>query len=442
MTVCAFSTRRRDWRFNDCAWELPNNTVIYYNFTNPSQQNCDCVCPFEGDPDIAGPGIIIGFVATAWITCLVATIDVYCRLSKSFMDRISKDGAEDSEELFQKQVQRFKYLNPRLVTFILGFFRRRDSRLGHTAKASLDILCDIQIVTSIAISLAAFVQIDTMTFYHQQFVLSYCFLTLTSFFAGRTGYVEGETNTSWYYWTRMVAQFVAVSLFAIFQAIVIPLQAETSGWNPVESGSCYISNDESSYNQQYMWMIGSFFYAGYLLLEILSGLTHVISGKPGRQTWLETISTTIKRRDERFQERYRTWIFWVLNRIDTQKLCLDAHNQEPSQQVIIRRFPTAIHYPLEAMFHLPLALWWAIHQFLALWAWGDSESTILVAAYIGFAAWDTYDILDAKISNAHLVEDESMWGFGQVLPVVLLLLVLLNIFDVVDKSPRYERVEK
>lgn len=321
---------------------------------------------------------------------------------------------------------------PGAAALVLSLFRQSHSRTRYTAKASLDILCDIQVVTSTAICIAGFIQLQTMT-YHQQFVIEYCWLTLNSFWAGRTGQVDRtEGKTDWYYWTRTVVIFITVTLFSVFQAIVIPRQVE-GNWNPVESRKCYITHDESADNQQYMWMAGSFFYAVYLFLEMISGLVGFFGHRvgDGNETWMEEVFIRVRRKDKRLQERYKMWVFWSLNRTDTQhELWLD--NYESSQQVITRRFPKGVHYPLKALLYLPLRIWWAGHQFLALWSWGDSESTLLVAAYVGFAAWDTYDIIDMKISNKHLVKDEASWGFGQVLPVILLLLIFLNVFDAID----------
>jgi hypothetical protein len=53
-------------------------------------------------------------------------------------------------------------------------------------------------------------------------------------------------------------------------------------------------------------------------------------------------------------------------------------------------------------------------------------------AIFGFAAWNTYDLIDYKLSNADLATNESDWGFGQVLPVDLLGLILLQILDAIQ----------
>ena len=59
-------------------------------------------------------------------------------------------------------------------------------------------------------------------------------------------------------------------------------------------------------------------------------------------------------------------------------------------------------------------------QLMAFISFGDGYYPLLLAASTGFMAWNTYDIIDLKNSNAHLiVGDESTWGFGQVLPMLL-----------------------
>lgn len=50
----------------------------------------------------------------------------------------------------------------------------------------------------------------------------------------------------------------------------------------------------------------------------------------------------------------------------------------------------------------------------------------------GFVGWNTYDIIDVKLSNKDIVTDETAWGFGQILPVVMLILVLLSIIDAIQ----------
>jgi hypothetical protein len=71
---------------------------------------------------------------------------------------------------------------------------------------------------------------------------------------------------------------------------------------------------------------------------------------------------------------------------------------------------------------------------MELVAWGDPRSITIVLAFFGFAAWNTYDLIDLKLSNTYLVVDKSALGFGQVLTVVLLGLILLNVLDSVQSE--------
>jgi hypothetical protein len=90
-------------------------------------------------------------------------------------------------------------------------------RTRYFAKAALDILCDVQVITGTAIIIAGLVQIRTMTFYHQQFVMNYWFLTLNSFWAGRTAHLsQSDDNDDWHYWTKTAAIFCTDVLSAAF----------------------------------------------------------------------------------------------------------------------------------------------------------------------------------------------------------------------------------
>ena len=94
------------------------------------------------------------------------------------------------------------------------------------------------------------------------------------------------------------------------------------------------------------------------------------------------------------------------------------------------RFPTVqwfffcesiLHAVQIAASALAVVLFWCLTQFMAFLSFGDGYYPLLLTAFTGFMAWSTYDIIDLKYSNAHLVVgDESTWGFGQVLPMLLI----------------------
>lgn len=77
-----------------------------------------------------------------------------------------------------------------------------------------------------------------------------------------------------------------------------------------------------------------------------------------------------------------------------------------------------------------LCVYWLLVQFLALWSFGDGFYPLLTVGYIAFAVWNTYNILDLKSSNRSLIDgQENSWGFGQILPMVLLISIAYNVLD-------------
>ena len=89
---------------------------------------------------------------------------------------------------------------------------------------------------------------------------------------------------------------------------------------------------------------------------------------------------------------------------------------------------------MKGVLNFPLFIEWCVLRFFALVAWGDDYSMAVILGLFGFAAWNSYDLIDLKRSNSDLETDESGWGFGQVLPLALLGLVLLNIMDSVQSK--------
>lgn len=374
--------------------------------------------------------MLYAFIAIAWITCVVAAIDVFCGLSKYHRRYLSETGSGDRKENLEKLVNRVvplpafisfaKLSNDcvlsssgeqfvSLVRFILGLFDNDCSKTQKFAKSTLDILCDIQVVTGTAIIIAALAQKDTITFYHQQFVMNYWFLTLNSFWAARSGDLDqNDDDDNWHYWTRSGAIFTTIVLSTYFQIFAIPLQ--NSQWDPVVPGYCFVYHDKSAYGQNFLWIAGLISFATYLIVVWLGGLATLIlwwSNFKIFAAWILSLAH-ISELLPIFQWRNYAWPGWMTKTL-----------------IIMGKIARWVLRPI----------WWLFLQFLALWAWGDAKSPLIVAAYFGFAAWNTYDLIDLKKSNTHLVVDETVWGFGQVLPMVLLGLILLNILDAIQGQP-------
>ena len=99
------------------------------------------------------------------------------------------------------------------------------------ARKLLDVLCDLQVITGTAILSAGLTQLRSMTFYHQEFVLSYWWLTLNSFWAARADYtLEDSKMDSVRLWIRRFMLCTSCIISMVFQ-VLLRLR-ESREWDP------------------------------------------------------------------------------------------------------------------------------------------------------------------------------------------------------------------
>lgn len=130
---------------------------------------------------------------------------------------------------------------------VMKLFRHDRPNTRTAAVLCLNSLCDIQVVTSLAIMIAGLAQVSTMACYHQQLVMSYWYLTLNAFWTAKSGYFikYGTKKSSWHQWSRKVFVFISVVLNVIFQIMVLPRWQSNDYWDPFQPGHCFISHDRS-----------------------------------------------------------------------------------------------------------------------------------------------------------------------------------------------------
>ena len=297
------------------------------------------------------------------------------------------------------------------------------------ARLTLDNLCSLQLMIGIAVLVAAVVQINTMSFYHQQIVMNYWFLNLNSFWAARAGDLnQSEDKSDWRHLTRTGLLLCTSVLSIYYQIVVIPRRL--LHWNPVRSGYCFLYHDRSGWIQSFLWIGALIIYSTYLGAVLVSGL--------GSENWLERVSNKFQTTERAYRKRYVARKQAILRGYPSPPTAESDPSSPPrptrsfSNTSIQSRFESTTQFTLRILFNIPLILWYLFRQFLALIAWGDPKSVPLVLGYFGFAAWSTYSIIDLKTSNRRLLKDSELsWNFGQILPVVLLGLIVLNVLDAV-----------
>lgn len=80
---------------------------------------------------------------------------------------------------------------------------------------------------------------------------------------------------------------------------------------------------------------------------------------------------------------------------------------------------------------LSVAIYWFLLQWLATWSYGDGFFPFTWFIYVGLNVWYTLDVVSLWAWNKPLISvEEQGWGFGQVLPLVLILSIGINALDI------------
>lgn len=313
--------------------------------------------------------VMTAFVITGWITTFMAAV-----------------AAADTEEYKQFILELTTWAIAHGISKGSGWPRAVTNmqvpiRVAHHLIAEL---CDIQIVTGLGIVIAAFPQLSTITYYHQQLIVSYWNMTLNSYWAA-ADFNTGADNLSRV--IRVAGVLCSVTLSAAFQTIVC--WKEKYYWSRTEPGRCYRYHDASSCE---FWTVGLWIYAFALALSLVP-------------------SPAI--------EPARLWVArWVGSASPVRGVCWLAGLW--MARWMGRRTRRTIR-----------GFWLLLKSLLYVWCLpGEANRLISVLFYICMAVWTTFDIADLKISNRPLVGGAEMtWGFGQILPVALLGLIFMAGID-------------
>ena len=288
-------------------------------------------------------------------------------------------------------------------------------------------LCDLQLVTGTAILVAGFGQWSIISFYHRAIVNNLGNLTLGSLWASRaSGHrtVEVDDASIWEKYRGRIRNLfimIAVVLLAVFTALQI--RSEKQGWDFFESGKCFRYHDYSIPASSWLWVAGLSLYALILCLQSLF-LLH----PHGEKNW--------KAFTHVFPDKLKK----------AGKLCLDQADEVPprfhgclkptaSKKRALAIVALLVTCSKLIVLTILLSLAWGFLQFWAIWSAGRGFQAVEVTFYAGFALWNTFDVIDLKLSNSPLLTgSEDLWGFGQVLPLYLLLMLGFNLFDVAEKT--------
>lgn len=377
------------------SYHFGNGTTLYCNGSYAMDWVCNAT--IKADADIAGPGVISSFILVAWITIFVAMFlaffDLLAFLSTAevWSWRFSTENSRVNHSRRSAELRRMLNLD-------------RAATLRGTASDLLGSLCDVQIVTGLAIVIAGLAQIQTISFYHESLAINYWWLTLNSFWAARIEYMsEDDVKYTRRVTARRIGVLANVVLAMVFQCMINI--RESQDWFFLRAGHCYFSHDDTS---SWPWVAGASLYAVSLSLIIM----------PASRPWVRQYLLGVRRMQGHLVKRWRE-----------SASTFQASHVQPVNQSGVFDLRSLIVYrmTLFALTSLCLVVYWLLLQFMAVWSFGDGFYPLLTLGYIGFATWTTFDILDLKLSNRSLMDGaETSWGFGQILPMVLLITIAYN----------------
>ncbi|KAN0076566.1 hypothetical protein V8E54_006708 [Elaphomyces granulatus] len=328
----------------------------------------------EPNSGIAGLGVIIGFIVTAWYTFVVAMAVAHCDMKRRRFREISQ--------------------------FLEEFTRRL-----------LDSLCDIQLTTGTAIVIAALTQIRTISYYHQQIVLNSWSLTLYSFRSARKAYSQ-DRSTSLPVLVRVAAIVINCILSLVLQSIIFI--KETKDWDPSNGNKCYRIGDHSGFGGAIFWISGL---SLFTLTQLLCFIPHA-----GRRI-SELFSSM---RDGLYHNNKKWW--------NEAKEWMEAKEWNGSKSWIQGIFKV-VKLVLSALLR---TFGWVLMEILVFLTHCQGFYAFEVLAFVTISVWSTADIIDLKVKNAELLSgSETTWEFGQVLAITLLGMPIFTTIDAMKDNDCY-----
>lgn len=277
------------------------------------------------------------------------------------------------------------------------------------AKRLLRRLCDLQLITGLGIVISGLSSLHTITYYHEQQVINYWYLTLDSFWAARMDFMNYDSDE--YRPSLVLRYFLMFCSCVLGVAFQISVQLRESGshppWDNIH-GPCYRWGDGSP---QWPWAAGITLYAIFLFILLLPG------------GWMAL---------RLFTEGMDTFQIWAIKRYLASKGELRTPDCGPKAvQAINKSGPNRGRRVYTWGWAVVVILVFVFIHFLAVWSYGDGFYPLLWFTYVCFNTWNTADVISLRVLNAPLLgPEETEMGFGQVLPLVLMGDILFHIVGV------------
>lgn len=433
---------------------LTNGTEVYLNGSHHLGLDCSCAAPFAADPDISGAAIMASFFFMAWFSVALAIIPTAHGLVSSwrrsygpykffkFVADILQlrsqreelpEQPKNTPPLVSRQSTRSTFSQD--LSKLSPVFPPRDSTTPTTEDEPAAVtfcrklmypVCDIQIITGLAMLITGVATFPKISFYYEQFVVNYWWLTLNSLWVSRIDYTTASPMYNGLrYDLRRLTILASVVLSCTFQGLVAA--RENNDWDPVSSGRCYVSSylGGADYGQNLFWLAGTALY-GVVLLATLT---------PWSRSWLYSHVTG------RLEPGLTAMTDWVM---DTW-MAVTAYRRSAreSQHSWVMRASTTVALTAKAIgCSIVWVSWWLLVQFLSIWSSGNGSFVIELIVYCVFAGFLTWWLIFLRVQNKMLVQgSQDHWTFASTLALAVVGFAIFFAADV-WKEVRDERLER
>ena len=436
---------------------LSNGTLVYINGSRHLKLGCSCAAPFAADPDISGAAIMASFFFLAWFTVALAIVPTAHGLVSSWNRshapfkflkfaadilqlRSQREDLTSQPETTLQAVSRqstrstlsqdMSKLSPVFPPRVSTTPTTEDEPASVTfCRKLLYPLCDIQIVTGLAMLITGVVTFHTISFYYEQFVVNYWWLTLNSLWVSRIDYTTAAPQyVGLRYDLRRAAILASVVLSCVFQGLVAVRENNT--WDPVASGRCYMSSGlgGANFGQNLFWLAGTALY-GVVLVATLT---------PWSRRWLDAHVTG---RLEPGLVSMSSWVGDAWMAVKAYKRSAD----ELQHSRVRRAAMTAVLTAKVAGYALLWVSWWLVVQFLSIWSSGNGSFIIELVVYSVFAGFLTWWLIFLRVQNKMLVQgSQDRWTFASTLALAVVGFAVFFAADVWKevRDERFERARK
>ncbi|KAL6399904.1 hypothetical protein AUP68_17314 [Ilyonectria robusta] len=381
-----------------------------WNYVEDGMFDCDthygqCRCPrLSADPDIAGPGVISAFMVTAGLTVIATGLCLM--LSRVSVERVEVEQADGSKELVDSSS-----INPIDKCFRWAISDRVQKRLKHPdlwANCLYDLvmsLSDQQLVTGFAILVSGLIGLGngSITIYHFTTVTELAWfssnthllsLLVVHSYADSVKYFSPERDDpKRQYLSRQAINWIRITLMSLMAILLLfgSWVSAYENWNSEYNCPAKCTLEKARGGKPLMWMRVDFFYVFY---NYVPGILDLI--RPFRLWWID---------------RFR----WY---------CIDSRGQPADKS----------HTSFWDM--PPKALRYVGIVFRVFWYILASETVSFLEMVYWFTSgvisiFDTQQFGHSIMKNP---DDEKKLGFGQLVPVFLLVIQIMQFSDSYAKN--------